>query len=537
MAVTNKIFIPTFISSINYEPVRTLPHIYFYNGLKDCEEYFIQHYPSGSTGSVEVSSQIQFPYLDYYDGLTPNSSSNSLLFFNETPPYGVAPTGSLYTEYWETYVSLLYNPRTRLFKASAIIPLADYFEMELNDIVQWRGNYYHLRAINDYNLKDGTCNIELLGPVIRDAVKIEPFDCTFNFSSSFEPMIASGGLETTWISGSYLWKSHIFENAGTSSFVVQSGNTNSAKILLVGAGGQRGNTTPGNPSRTPGGGGGGGVLQYNDQILLSGSYRVIVGEGQPEPPNNVLLPGNNGSGSFFSGSNLNYSVLGGGGGGWARGGTTVPNSGVGRVGGSGGGGGGLSAAASGTLSQGFAGGAGWTNGTNDFGGPGGGAGEAGRSGGILGYGGNGRQSTLYYGVNAFYGGGGTGRSNIANPGFDGLYGLGQIGVGGGLFVGNSQKGIVIISYPFSEINPNVTQLVRFTPTISSGTLEYVEGGTGLLKQQTFTTSASIDLCVVSGSQWNIFTTQKDVTISSQLQTSLPTASNGGTRTILSTNCI
>jgi hypothetical protein len=194
MAVSNKIFFPTFISSINYEPVRTLPHIYFYNGLKSCEEYFIQHYASGSTNAVNVDSQSAFPYFDYYDGVIPNGDSNSLLFFNELPAYGETPSGSLYTEYWETYVSLLYNPRTRLFKASAIIPLADYFEMELNDIVQWRGNYYHLRAINDYNLKDGTCNIELLGPIIRDAVDRgpepippgPPETCVFEFSSSYE---------------------------------------------------------------------------------------------------------------------------------------------------------------------------------------------------------------------------------------------------------------------------------------------------------------------------------------------------------------
>ena len=190
MAV-NKIFIPTLISSVTYEPVRTLPHIYFYNGLKESEPYFIQHYPSGSTSSVSASVQNAFPYVDYYDGLTPSSGSNSLLFFNEQAVYGNTPSASLYTEYWDTYVSLLYNPRTRLFKASAIIPLADYFDMELNDIVQWRGNYYHLRAINDYNLKDGTCKIELLGPIIRDAVGgVQPptpeVDCTFDFSSSLE---------------------------------------------------------------------------------------------------------------------------------------------------------------------------------------------------------------------------------------------------------------------------------------------------------------------------------------------------------------
>jgi hypothetical protein len=84
-----------------------------------------------------------------------------------------------------------------LIKASAIIPLADYFEMELNDIVQWRGNYYHLRAINDYNLKDGTCKLELLGPIIRDAATISTLDCSFYFSSSFEGIIPTTTSTTT----------------------------------------------------------------------------------------------------------------------------------------------------------------------------------------------------------------------------------------------------------------------------------------------------------------------------------------------------
>ncbi len=30
-----------------------------------------------------------------------------------------------------------------------------------------------LRAINDYNLKDGTCNIQLLGPIIKDPYGME----------------------------------------------------------------------------------------------------------------------------------------------------------------------------------------------------------------------------------------------------------------------------------------------------------------------------------------------------------------------------
>jgi len=182
----NRIYIPTFISSINYNPVRVLPHIYFYNGLKSCEPYYIQGYANGDTGSVVSNVQEFFPYFDNYEGNNPQSGSRSLLFFNEPSFYGTTPTGSLYTEYWSKYIDLLYNPRTRLFECSAIIPLADYFKMELNDIVEWRGNYYHLRAINDYNLKNGECQLQLLGPILGDILPdiLPAIACDFNFSIS-----------------------------------------------------------------------------------------------------------------------------------------------------------------------------------------------------------------------------------------------------------------------------------------------------------------------------------------------------------------
>jgi hypothetical protein len=63
-----------------------------------------------------------------------------------------------------------------LVNASAVIPLAKYFDMELNDLVQFRGNYYHLRAINDYDLTTGECLVQLLGPVIGDAVSAQLFN-------------------------------------------------------------------------------------------------------------------------------------------------------------------------------------------------------------------------------------------------------------------------------------------------------------------------------------------------------------------------
>jgi hypothetical protein len=163
--------IPTFISDQNYNPNRVLPRIFFFNGMVDCEQYYIE---SGSLVNNGATKEVtQFPYFDHYNvvsGSFPTTGSRSLLFLNENPAYGSQPNENLYTEYWSNYVNLLYSPKTRLINASAIIPLADYFDMELNDIVNWRGNYYHLRAINDFNLKTGECKIQLLGPIIEDAL-------------------------------------------------------------------------------------------------------------------------------------------------------------------------------------------------------------------------------------------------------------------------------------------------------------------------------------------------------------------------------
>lgn len=180
MAQKQKIYLPTFISSINYDAARVLPHIYFYNGTKACEPYYIEN-------ELGVANQFEsFPYFDNYSGNITTSSSLSLLFNNEAAVYGEAPSASLYSTYWEKYVELLYNPRTRVMNCSAIIPLADYFKMNLNDIVQFRGNHYHLRAINNYNLSNGECDLELLGPILGDVLAniLPGVQCQFDFDIS-----------------------------------------------------------------------------------------------------------------------------------------------------------------------------------------------------------------------------------------------------------------------------------------------------------------------------------------------------------------
>jgi hypothetical protein len=170
--------IPLYIGDQNYRPTQVFPRIMFYNGPVSCSTYYIEG-QTVKNGSPDASNLNTYPYFDNYNvvsGSYPTVDSLSLLYNNETSLFGTTPQNNLIDNYWSTYLNLLYDPRTRFVNAQAVIPLAKYFEMELNDLVQFRGNYYHLRAINDYDLTTGECLIQLLGPVITDAVSAQLFN-------------------------------------------------------------------------------------------------------------------------------------------------------------------------------------------------------------------------------------------------------------------------------------------------------------------------------------------------------------------------
>ena len=176
----NRIFIPTFIADGEFNPSNVLPRFFFYNGKKDVSPYKITYATDSTLTSLSTIDVPIFPYFDHYNtgsnsgsqdgGGVPANDSDSLLFFNETPAYGTTPTNTLFSSHWQKYIELLYNPRTRLINAGGNIPLADYFKLELNDVISFRGNYYHLRAINNYNLVTGECKLQLLGPIIQDTL-------------------------------------------------------------------------------------------------------------------------------------------------------------------------------------------------------------------------------------------------------------------------------------------------------------------------------------------------------------------------------
>lgn len=430
MSTKQRIFIPTYVSSVDYQPARVQPRILFYNGLKPCEPYFIASGSQtlGSNDAIEA-----FPYFDNYSGANTTTASLSLLFFNEEAPYGQTPTASLYTQYWEDYVELLYNPRTRVLNASAIIPLAEYFKMELNDIVEFRGNYYHLRAINDYNLKNGECDIQLLGPILAQAVgsgQVTPSTTTTTIAPCQYNELVVDCSGTTTSTSTTTAASTTTTTAGPCNLVID--------YLIVGAGGEG----------WSGGGGAGQFITGSTTFTTNQNLPIVAARITTGTTPHLQVSGSN---STF----LGLSAMGGGNGGSPS--TAGPGGNViiGWVGASGGG----SRTIGGTGLFGFNGGNGAPEDTKAGGGGGAAAvgqpatGGQGATGGI---GGIGKQWL----DNVYYAGGGRGEDT-----FTIVSGSSPAAGGGGQWnIGPSGPGMVKIRYAGTPIatGGTITQSGGFT---------------------------------------------------------------------------
>ena len=213
------VWIPYFVADEKFLPAKVLPRLFFYNGKVPAPPYYLSGYNIPTTSSVATLQYDAYPYFDVYSTGSLNGTSSyfpqldslSLLYNNEQAVWGTTPLGSTVSDYWSIYLELLYNPRTRLVNCTGVIPLGQYINLELNDIVEFRGSYYHLRAINDYNLKTGECNLQLLGPIIPDTISeitdFNLFNNPCNFTYTVEETSGSlwNTIQSQWEVTNQLW--------------------------------------------------------------------------------------------------------------------------------------------------------------------------------------------------------------------------------------------------------------------------------------------------------------------------------------------
>jgi hypothetical protein len=125
-------------------------------------------------------------------------------------------------------------------------------------------------------------------------------------------LYAQGGYEQGFfLSGSQQYAFHLFNKTGSQQLQVLAGTLNNVSIAVAGGGGGGASADGG-----AGGGGGGGVIVSQNNILYAGTYGINVGRGGSGGAYQTTQsnPGETGSPTSISGTNLYFSVDGGKGG-------------------------------------------------------------------------------------------------------------------------------------------------------------------------------------------------------------------------------
>ena len=110
-------------------------------------------------GSTE---QTIIEYLPFGQDLRSNGYNYSLNFGQDISSLLATPVpNSLYSVYYQSYLSNLFDPQNRLTKVKAIFPTSLITSLELNDRLIIRDKRYIINNINS-NLTNGEVNLELI---------------------------------------------------------------------------------------------------------------------------------------------------------------------------------------------------------------------------------------------------------------------------------------------------------------------------------------------------------------------------------------
>jgi hypothetical protein len=93
------------------------------------------------------------------------AASDSICFGADIDPYHLQTVAqSLYQEYWEDYITNLYNKGRRLVQVDAVLPIGEIITLDLKNEVIWNNEVYRINSVQ-VNMTTGKAKFELLNVV------------------------------------------------------------------------------------------------------------------------------------------------------------------------------------------------------------------------------------------------------------------------------------------------------------------------------------------------------------------------------------
>ena len=106
-------------------------------------------------------TQYVMPLMTPYSEYPTLSTSYSNAFGLELSLRGDAPLNTMYLMYWNEYLSRMYSTQSRVVKMTAILPVGEWLNLELNDTIAISSNYYKVQSIQ-YDMLTEQANLELI---------------------------------------------------------------------------------------------------------------------------------------------------------------------------------------------------------------------------------------------------------------------------------------------------------------------------------------------------------------------------------------
>ena len=135
----------------DYKPVQQDYTLFYYGGKQPISDYYF----------FNNIQQVVMPLMTSYSAYPTLETSYSTAFAFELTLRGDAPKNTMYMMYWHRYLSRMYSTQSRVVKMTAILPVGEWLNLQLNDTIAISGNYYKIQSIK-YDMLTEIANLELV---------------------------------------------------------------------------------------------------------------------------------------------------------------------------------------------------------------------------------------------------------------------------------------------------------------------------------------------------------------------------------------
>ena len=133
--------------------------------------YYVGREATTYTYDLNQTTQYEFPLISPYSEFPTTENSFSLAFGLEITLQGDMATKTMFTQYWQKYLSRLYSTRSRVVHFSAVLPVGEWLNLNMNDTIAVSSNYYKIQSIQ-YDMLNERAALELISYPDVDLLKI-----------------------------------------------------------------------------------------------------------------------------------------------------------------------------------------------------------------------------------------------------------------------------------------------------------------------------------------------------------------------------